>query len=515
MNRVPQRPPADFLPQQYRALLDVSESIVAHRDLPELLNDIGRRLQQLVRFDTIDLILHDPERGVMRLYVQEAAQRSRIPCRELPVDESPGGWIMRNQQPLLIPDLQQESRWPQLLDGLRANGVRSACALPLTTARCRLGAVGFTSSQAQAYSDADLDFLGQVAKQVAVAVDNVLAFQQIAELKDQLAEEKLYLEEEIRTDHNFEEIIGESPVLKRLLNDVAVVAPTESAVLIQGETGTGKELIARALHNRSRRRERTFVKLNCAAIPTGLLESDLFGHEKGAFTGAIARKVGRFELANHGTLFLDEIGDIPAELQPKLLRVLQEQEFEPLGSTQTVHVDVRLIAATNRDLARMVAERQFRDDLYYRLNVFPITLPPLRERGADIPLLVRYFTHTCARRMGRRIDTIPAAAMNALCRYTWPGNIRELANVIERAVILSPGPELRVPVDELKPPVELGDGAPRDPRTLEHIEREAIVGALREANWVVGGPSGAAARLGMNRTTLHSRMRKLNIARPK
>jgi formate hydrogenlyase transcriptional activator len=515
MSTAPQPPPAESVLQQYRALLEVSESIISHRDLSGLFHDLAQRLQRVVGFDTINLILHNSERGVMHLHVQEAVQHTPIPCRELAIDASPGGWVWRHQQALLIPDLEQETRWPQLLDSLRAHGVRSACALPLTTARRRLGAVGFTSSQAQAYGATDLDFLGQVAKQVAVAVDNALAFEQIAALKDQLAQEKLYLEEELRTEHNFEEIIGESPGWKRVLHDVALVAPTDSAVLIHGETGTGKELIARALHDRSRRRQRTFVKLNCAAIPTGLLESELFGHEKGAFTGAVARKVGRFELAHHGTLFLDEVGDLPLELQPKLLRVLQEQEFERLGGTQTLRVDVRLIAATNRDLARMVAERQFRSDLYYRLNVFPLALPPLRARRADIPLLVRYWTHTCARRMGRRIETIPAAALDALCRYAWPGNIRELQNVIERAVILSPGPELRVPVDELKAPVELSDGAPGGTPTLEDVERAAIVRALREANWVVGGPSGAAARLGLNRTTLHSRMRKLNIRRPK
>ena len=358
-----------------------------------------------------------------------------------------------------------------------------------------------------------MDFLQQVANQVAVAVENALAFDEIEALKDKLHQEKVYLEEEARTEHNFGEIVGESAALRRVLKEVETVAPTDSTVLILGETGTGKELIARALHDLSPRRERTFVKLNCAAIPTGLLESELFGHEKGAFTGAIAQKVGRFELAHRGTLFLDEIGDIPPELQPKLLRAFQEQEFERLGSTRTIQVDVRLVAATNRDLAQMVGDGRFRSDLYYRLNVFPVVLPPLRERPDDIPRLVRHFTQRFARRMGRRIETIPAAVMDALVRYPWPGNIREMQNVIERAVILSPGSALHINVDDLKAAAsaELPPGAAV---TLADAEREHILGVLRETGWVVGGPKGAAARLGMKRSTLQKKMKKLGISRP-
>jgi len=349
---------------------------------------------------------------------------------------------------------------------------------------------------------------------VAVAIDNALAFQEIAALKDQLAKENAYLEEEARTEHNFGEIVGGSAALRQVLKQVETVAPTGSTVLIRGETGTGKELIARALHDLSSRRERTFVKLNCAAIPTGLLESELFGHERGAFTGAISQKVGRFELAHQGTLFLDEVGDIPPELQPKLLRVLQEQEFERLGSTKTIKVDVRLVAATNRDLAAMVAESRFRSDLYYRLNVFPLVLPPLRERRDDIPPLVRHFTQRFARRMGRRIETIPSTVMEALVQYPWPGNIRELQNVVERAVILSPGSSLLVPLGDLQAaaaqtPVPTGEAV-----TLADAEREHIVSALRETGWVVGGPKGAAARLGMKRSTLLWKMKKLDISRP-
>jgi formate hydrogenlyase transcriptional activator len=359
--------------------------------------------------------------------------------------------------------------------------------------------------------------LHQVANQVAVAVENALAFQELELLKDKLALEKAYLEEEVRTEHEFGDIVGESPPLRAALKKVETVAPTDSTVLVCGATGTGKELIARAVHDLSPRKARTFVKLNCAAIPTGLLESELFGHEKGAFTGAIAQKLGRFELANQGTLFLDEVGDIPLELQSKLLRVLQEQEFERLGGTRTIQVNVRLVAATNCDLAKMVAEGQFRSDLYYRLNVFPIAMPTLQERPEDIPRLVRHFTQRFARRMGRRVESIAAATMDALVRYPWPGNVRELQNIIERAVILSPGPTLQVPLSDLQAvpaPIQPEAAPMAMPVTLVDAEREHIVKALIAAGWVVGGPSGAAARLGMKRSTLQKRIQKLGIARP-
>ena len=396
----------------------------------------------------------------------------------------------------------------------RPTGGRSCCQLPLTTARQRLGTLVFGCKQTAAYETADLGFLQLVANHVAVAIDNALAFQEIAALKEQLSQEKAYLEEEARTEHRFGEIVGGSAALCRVLKQVETVAPTSSTVLICGETGTGKELIARALHDLSPRRKRTFVKLNCAAIPTGLLESELFGHEKGAFTGAISQKVGRFELAHGGTIFLDEVGDIPLELQPKLLRVLQEQEFERLGSTKTVHVDVRLVAATNRDLTAMVADGDFRNDLYYRLNVFPVSLPPLRERHDDIPPLVRHFTQHFARRMGRRIETIPSEVMEALLDYPWPGNIRELQNVIERAVILSSGASLQVPLSDLHPVDASAGGTANATVTLADAEREHIVNALRETGWVVGGPKGAAARLGMKRSMLYWKMKKLRITRP-
>jgi formate hydrogenlyase transcriptional activator len=374
-----------------------------------------------------------------------------------------------------------------------------------------VGALSLVSAHENTFGEADAELLSQCAKQIAIAVENVLAYQEIANLTDKLNKEKLYLEGEIRSELNFEEIIGESPAIKQVLKQVGIVAPTDSTVLILGETGTGKELLARAIHDRSKRRERTFVKLNCAAIPTGLLESELFGHEKGAFTGAIATKVGRFELADGGTLFLDEVGDIPLELQSKLLRVLQEQEFERLGSTRTIKVSIRLLAATNRDLTEMVASKLFRSDLYYRLNVFPLTVPALRDRRQDIPLLVRYFVQQLARRMDKTIDTIPTECITALSRYDWPGNIRELENLIERAIILTQGTSLYVPLTELKQ--QAGDEIP-PPATLEETERQHILRILKSTKWVVGGPTGAAAQLGMKRTTLQSKMQRLGIARP-
>ena len=501
--------------QQYRTLLAVSKAIVSHRDLATLFHDLGGRLHQVVRFDYLACSLHDATSNAMSLHILETSEP--IPAQApgtYPIEEDPAGFVLQTQHPLIVSDVAEESRWPHFLERAKPYGVNSLCYLPLTTARRPLGVLTFACKQTGAYDTADVDFLGQVANQVAVAVENSLAFDEIEELKDKLHQEKVYLEEEVRTEQDFGDIVGESATLRRVLKQVEAVAPTDSTVLVLGETGTGKELIARALHDLSPRRERTFVKLNCAAIPTGLLESELFGHEKGAFTGAIAQKVGRFELAHQGTLFLDEIGDIPPELQPKLLRALQEQEFERLGSTRTVRVDVRLVAATNRDLARMVADGRFRNDLYYRLNVFPVALPPLRERRDDIPILARHFTQRFARRMGRRIETIPAAVMDALVRYPWPGNVREMQNIIERAVILSPGPSLQVPLSDLQPAATQAQVPAGEPVTLADAEREHILGVLRETGWVVGGPKGAALRLGMKRSTLQKKMKKLGISRP-
>jgi formate hydrogenlyase transcriptional activator len=499
--------------QQYRTLLAVSEAIVSHRDLATLFHDLAGRLHLVVRFDYLGCTLHDASSNTLRLHTLETTEP--IPAYAPPpfsVEEDPAGIVLQTQHPLIISNVAEES--PRLQERAKPFGVNSICYLPLTTARRRLGVLTFACKQADAYDATDVDFLHQVANQVAVAVENALAFDEIEALKDKLHQEKVYLEEEVRTEHNFGEIIGESAALRRVLKQVETVAPTDATVLILGETGTGKDLVARALHDLSPRRARTLVKLNCAAIPTGLLESELFGHEKGAFTGAIAQRVGRFELAHQGTLFLDEVGDIPLELQPKLLRALQEQEFERLGSTRTVQVNVRLVAATNRDLTQMVGDGRFRGDLYYRLNVFPVVLPPLRERPEDIELLVWHFTQRFARRMGRRIETIPTAVIEALVRYPWPGNVREMQNIIERAVILSPGRSLRVPLGDLQLAATQAQVTAKAPLTLADAEREHILGVLGETGWVVGGPKGAAVRLGMKRSTLQKKIKKLRIVRP-
>jgi len=519
MNPVSQPGPANSHQQQLererdrlRLLLDVTNLLVANRNFRELFVDISGMLRRVIHHDYASLSLYSPTRNLMRVYALDFPGGQGIIRQGLqfPLEGTPGGFAFGTRKPLLVENLFGElTRFPaEITRWMLQEGIRSACFLPLINRDRVLGVLTVGSSREAAFSRDDLDLLTQVANQAAIAVDNAMAFRQIAELNRKLAQEKHYLESEIRTEYNFEQIVGENPALKRILRQVETVAPTSSTVLILGETGTGKELIARAIHNLSARRERTFVKLNCAAIPTGLLESELFGHEKGAFTGAISQKIGRLDLADKGTLFLDEVGDIPLEVQPKLLRALQEKEFERLGSTRTVRVDVRLIAATNRDLAQMVAERQFRSDLFYRLNVFPIQVPPLRERVSDIPLLVRYFVHKHAKENGKHIERIPAEAMQALTRWPWPGNIRELENFIERAVILSEGPVLSLPLAELRP----GTPAPElSPSQLG--EREQILRALRAAHGVIAGPSGAAARLGIKRTTLNSRMRKLNITR--
>ena len=675
-------------PLAYQSLLDVSKAILQHRDLAGLFQDLSTRLRSILRFDFLNLVLHDTATNTMRLHILETASGApaEAPQLELAPEESPSGWVFLHQQPLVIPDVRLETRWPSVMELLRRNNIVTSCWLPLTTAQHRLGALVFGfgpapdvqeqldlmrqiaaqvavavdntlnfekaekyqqqlarerdrlqvlleitntlvseldirdlfpsitaclrravpheysslalrlpgtdqlrvhalvfdgpggvleegataamsetpageavetrrpvildadalarvsspivqrlakaglksicclplitrlhvlgtlnvgSTRERAFSDSDIDFLSQVAGQAAIAIENATSYQEIGQLKDQLAEEKLYLQDEIRTDRNFGEIIGDSPQFRSVLDQVETVAPTDASVMILGETGTGKELIARALHDLSSRRERTFVKLNCAAIPTGLLESELFGHEKGAFTGAIMQKAGRFELANKGTLFLDEIGDIPLELQPKLLRALQEHEFERLGGTRTIKVDVRLVAATNRDLAQMINERQFRTDLYYRLSVFPISVPPLRERVDDIPKLVRYFTQKFARRMNKHVESISQETMDALVRYAWPGNVRELENLIERAVILTRGTTLQIPLAELR----AASTETASPVTLEEAERDHIRRVLERSNGVVGGPNGAAAKLGMKRTTLQSKMKKLGIAK--
>lgn len=502
--------------ERYKTLLAVSQAVTSHRELPALFHVLAGQLAAVVRFEHLSLVLYELASNKMRLHVLETQETLESPLIiDLRPEDDPAGLVWKTQQPLITSNLGDLKRWPQLFERVQAYGVQSHCWLPLTTARQRLGALVFSSSESAVYRDSDIPFLQLVANQVAVAVENALAFEEIEALRDKLAKEKEYLEEEVRTEHQFGDIVGENVGLREVLEQVATVAPTDSTVLIRGETGTGKELIARALHDLSPRKDRTFVKLNCAAIPTGLLESELFGHERGAFTGAISQKVGRFELANGGTIFLDEVGDIPPELQPKLLRVLQEHEFERLGGTKTILVNVRVVAATNRDLAEMIADGGFRADLYYRLNVFPISLPPLRERADDIPRLVRHFTQGFARRMGRRIETIPSAVMDALVAYPWPGNVRELQNVIERAVILSAGSTLQVRAADLQvPAAPLAAAHSADSLTLTDAEREHILRALRETNWVLGGSKGAAARLGMKRSTLHWKMKKLGLSRP-
>jgi formate hydrogenlyase transcriptional activator len=496
-----------------RLLLEVNNTMVSNLEPRQLFEAISACVRRVLSSDYTSVALYEKETGLMRLWVTDFPE-SRGPVQPemvLPVEGTPAGRAFSTRRPVVLERADLAGFSQDLARRAAAEGFESGCCVPLIAHDRALGSLNVASRRPHAFSDDDVALLAQVANQVAIAVENALAYRQIAELKEKLAEEKLYLEDEIRTEHNFEEIIGESAALKRVLNQVETVAPTDSTVLIQGDTGTGKEVLARAMHSLSPRRGRTFVKVNCAAIPSGLLESELFGHEKGAFTGAIAQRIGRFELAHQGTLFLDEVGDIPLELQPKLLRVLQEHEFERVGGTGTQRVDVRVVAATNRDLAEMVAEKQFRSDLFYRLNVFPIVAPPLRERREDIAALVRYFANKYARRMNKRIETIPSETMETLVHWHWPGNVRELENIIERAVILSPGPMLRVPVAQLRLPVE---GAPSAAVTMEAAERQHILRTLEETDWTIGGARGAAARLGMKRTTLQSRMQKLGITRP-
>lgn len=669
----------------YEAVLSLSRSIAGRTDLAALLSGVGESLRRIVSFDHLGLMLHDPEGGVMQGHILNEPGNPAIASLRMPVDADPAGWVWLNQQPLILSNLDAETRWPEFTSRARVEfGLSTLILVPLTAGENRLGAFGFSSvapyepgpaemeflervagefavavegflaRQAavrerdrlrtlfditnalvsklatdelfaaisdqlskiirhdhavltlcneetgaldvyalhstdmklleavkgpfdpagmpaaevlatgkpvvarhsdvdrypnpnfrrfvalglksicsvplitrdrtvgtlalsrmtdDAWTSEDVEFLAQVASQIAIAVENSLSYRELAEMKERLATEKLYLEDEIRLDHNFGNMVGQGVAFQSILKSVQIVAPTDSTVLILGETGTGKELVARAVHELSPRRKGSFVKVNCAAIPASLLESELFGHEKGAFTGAAAQKVGRFELAHRGTMFLDEIGEMPLELQPKLLRAIQDQEFERVGGTRTIRTDIRFVAATNRDLKGMVDEGEFRADLYYRLHVFPLSVPPLRERREDIPLLTRYFVQKHAQRMGRAIDQIPTSTMEALTRYDWPGNIRELQNVLERSVILTQGNALQIAMPDVG---EIPGSSPRSTRSSKpsaSAERQAIIKALEDAKGQVGGSDGAAARLGMKRTTLQSRMRKLNIAR--
>ena len=522
-----------------KLLLDLTNRVTSSLELHELLRSTAASIRELMDCDYVPIGLRDAHSERFQIYAQDFPL-SRGFFREQ-IWVSPIGQI-RNafdaHKPILLTEIKPANHSPEVYERLVGEGIRSVWLIPLVSRGCLLGFYGLGRRGEESFSDDDSEFLVRIGSQIAIAVENALAFREISDLKNKLAQEKLYLEDEIRSEMDFEEIVGRSPALRHVLELVETVAQTDSTVLLLGETGTGKELIARAVHDHSRRKSSTFVKLNCAAIPTGLLESELFGHEKGAFTGAIAQKLGRMELADQGTLFLDEVGDIPLEIQPKLLRALQEREFERLGSNHTRKANVRLVAATNRDLENMIASQQFRSDLYYRLNVFPIRIPPLRERKEDIPLLVSYFVQKYSRQMQKDIDTVPGTALKTLSSWHWPGNIRELENFIERAVILTRGKSLEAPLGELKapaassPPVDRRGSVGRDyvarivRETIEGLSKVApnrdreeetenrrseILRVLRETDGRVGGTEGAAARMSIKRTTLISRMKKLGI----
>jgi formate hydrogenlyase transcriptional activator len=497
--------------KRLETLLDITTALISSLDVHKLFQEVASLLQPFVRQDFTHLALYDAASGAMKHHILDSTAGPLSEMREstVPVGECPTGIAFTRGERMQFAQPELQLIGSSFSQDLLTAGVQSISCFPLISRGRKLGALGLASTQNGHYSQGDLVLLTQIAAQVAIAVDNARAHEEIGLLKDRLSKEKLYLEEEIRSQHNFGEVVGNSPALRQVLKQVEIAAPSDATVLILGETGTGKELIARALHRLSARHENNFIKLNCAAIPTGLLESELFGHEKGAFTGAISQKIGRLELADKGTVFLDEIGEISLELQPKLLRALQDHEFERLGGVRTIKVNVRVIAATNRDLATAVTDHQFRRDLYYRLNVFPIRLPALHERPGDIPLLVRYFVQKFARRMGKTIESIPAELVQQLERWHWPGNIRELENFLERSVILTQGKVLYAPLAELR----MVPDQNRNFGTLEEIEREYIVRMLREAGGIIAGVRGAAARLGMKRTTLQSRMQKLGITR--
>jgi formate hydrogenlyase transcriptional activator len=498
-----------------KLLADLSESLVSgalagEAELESVLTRLNARVRRQINSDFAILGLSYAEDGEYQFMAFDAADDTALSQESV-------GALAEVFRTHAVSSRQDWTGKLRDLSGSQSDDLEwmaalsmNSCVLPLVSRDRVLGVFALGKRSSTSYTPDELDCLRQVASQVTVVVENFMLHSELKKLKDQSSEEKIFLKDEPSSEPSFEDIVGRSPALHRVLREVDVVAPTDSGVLIQGETGTGKELIAQAIHNRSPRRDRPFVKVNCAAIPSGLLESELFGHEKGAFTGAIMRKPGRFEVADKGTLFLDEVGDIPLDLQSKLLRVLQEREFERLGSTRTQQVDVRVIAATHHDLRKMVEEGTFRSDLYYRLHVFPLVVPPLRDRRDDIPRLVRHYVDKYAKRMNRRIETIPSRTMEVFANYSWPGNVRELQNFIERAVILSPGDSLRAPLEELKQQTVQSPGA-NSLSTLEEMEREHVLRALRESNWVTGGPNGAAVRLGMKRTTLAYRIRKLKI----
>jgi len=495
-----------------RLLLEINNHIVSKLDINELFRSASASLRTYFRNDFTGFWLIDKQSNQLECVVLDfpSSKGSLTAVLKSELSDTDREKL-RAHVPELLSVEEIELLPAAIVEKLKAESITSMAIAPMLTASGPRGVITMGSRQANNFGQEDLDVLSQISNQIALAVDNAIAYGRVTEARDRLEEERLYLESEIRSAYSFEDIVGKSAALRKVLDQVAIVAPTGSTVLLHGETGTGKELFARVLHNLSPRRERTFVRLNCAAIPSGLVESELFGHEKGAFTGALMQKKGRFELADHGSLFLDEIGDISLELQPKLLRALQEHEFERLGSTKTIRVDVRLIAATHRDLQAMIRNNQFREDLFYRLNVCPIEIPPLRERREDIPLLVHYFVLRHSRQMQKRVKSVPKQAMEALVNADWPGNIRQLENFIERCVIFTQGDELNVLRAELKKPSvrSIASAAP----SFEQAERQAIIDALIAASGRIAGKGGAAERLGLKRTTLQNKMNKLNISR--
>jgi formate hydrogenlyase transcriptional activator len=495
-----------------RLLLEINNHIVSKLDINELFRSASTSIRSYFRNDFTGFWLIDKQSNQLECIVLDFPSSTSSSTAVLKSELSDTDHEkLRAHVPELLSVEEIEMLPAGIVERLKAESIASMAIAPLVTAGGPLGVMAMGSRHPNNFGQEDLDLLSQISNQIALAVDNAIAYGRVTEARDRLEEERLYLESEIRSEYSFEDIVGKSAALRKVLDQVAIVAPTGSTVLLHGETGTGKELVARAIHNLSPRRQRTFVRLNCAAIPSGLVESELFGHEKGAFTGALMQKRGRFELADCGTLFLDEIGDISLDLQPKLLRALQEREFERLGSTKTIHVDVRLIAATHRDLQAMIRNNQFREDLFYRLNVCPIEIPPLRERREDIPLLVHYFVLRHSRQMQKRVKSVPKQAMEALVNADWPGNIRQLENFIERCVIFTQGEELNVLRAELKKPSvrSIASGAP----SFEQAERQAIIDALIAASGRIAGQGGAAERLGLKRTTLQNKMNKLNISR--
>jgi formate hydrogenlyase transcriptional activator len=518
--------------ERFELLLNLTTKITSSLELREVLRAIAANIREVIQGDAVTVALPDTASDKFRVFAMDFPHGKGVIKEELLVTPSAAvKKAIESLKPVLFDTRDRDELEPDPYGLAAAEGLKAACNIPLVNRGRALGILSILRTTETPFTPEDVDFLSRASGPIAIAVENALAYQEISELKDKLAQEKLYLEEEFRSEMGFEQIIGNSTALKHVLQQVETVAPSDSTVLLLGETGTGKELIARAIHDRSRRQQRTLVKLNCAAIPTGLLESELFGHEKGAFTGAISQKIGRLELADQGTLFLDEVGDIPLEIQPKLLRALQEREFERLGSTHTRKVNVRLVAATNRDLEKMIADKEFRTDLYYRLNVFPIRIPPLRERKEDIPLLVSHFVQKFAKEMQKPIEAIPVAVMKGLRTWDWPGNIRELENFIERAVLLTRGKSLEAPLAELRKTNTQGfvhadmhevkqvarerTNSRSDKSSVadeyETKQRDQIIRALTACKGRVGGADGAATRLGMNRTTLLSRMKKFGI----